>query len=88
MSDSANLALPYIEAAQAQMGYRRDAMGGDGAGGMAGGSADAAAALVAVNPEKVAVPSTPATGEVPPRVQAPAPTAAETEAVLVVVFPY
>ena len=47
-----------------------------------------AAALVAVNPEKVAVPSTAATGEVPPRVHAPAPTAAETEAVLVVVFPY
>ncbi|HNY02559.1 MAG TPA: hypothetical protein PKG48_08230 [Bacteroidales bacterium] len=47
-----------------------------------------AEALVAVKPLNVAVPLTPATDVVPPRVQVPAPTAATTEAVLAVVLPY
>ena len=47
-----------------------------------------AAAEVAVNPEKVAVPFTAATVAVPPKVQVPAPTAAVTLSVLAVAFPY
>ena len=48
---------------------------------------DTAAALVAVSPEKVAVPLTAATVTVPPRVHVPCTAAAVTLAVLVVVFP-
>ena len=47
-----------------------------------------AAALVAVSPEKVAVPLTAARPVAPPSVQVPAPTAAATVAVLAVAFPY
>jgi hypothetical protein len=47
-----------------------------------------AAALVAVRSVKVAVPETPALGVVPPMVQVPTPTAAVTEAVLMVALPY
>ena len=47
-----------------------------------------AAALVAVSPEKVAVPVTAARPVVPPIVHVPAPTAAFTVAVLVVALPY
>lgn len=44
--------------------------------------------LDAVNPAKVAVPLVAVTVVVPPSVHAPAPTAAVTDAVPVVVFPY
>ena len=47
-----------------------------------------AAALVAVKSVNVAVPDTPALEVVPPIVQVPEPTAAATEAVLVVVLLY